>query len=79
MHLLFFFFGQWSFYIKAIFLCVFQIDVSDAEVNYVAKSTSFINMAANPSVNYEHWKDFGFAFKDKGRFLRKGINTNCTL
>uniref|UniRef100_A0A0P4WJ54 Sulfotransferase domain-containing protein n=1 Tax=Scylla olivacea TaxID=85551 RepID=A0A0P4WJ54_SCYOL len=49
-----------------------SIDVSDVEVNHVAENTSFPCMAANPSVNYEHWKDFGFAFKDKGTFLRKG-------
>lgn len=48
------------------------IDVSDAEVNYVAECTSFNHMASNPSVNYEHWKDYGFAFKDKGKFFRKG-------
>lgn len=58
-------------YLNTIF---FQIDVSDAEVNYVAENTSFNHMAENPSVNYEHWKDYGFAFKDKGKFFRKGKN-----
>lgn len=57
----------------------FQIDVSDAEVNFVAENTSFVQMSANPSVNYEHWKDFGFAFTDKGKFLRKGTNAKCIL
>ena len=59
-----------------ILIFFFQIDVSDAEVNFVAKNTSFAHMSANPSVNYEHWKDFGFAFKDKGKFLRKGKSTH---
>ncbi|KAG0710509.1 Sulfotransferase family cytosolic 1B member 1 [Chionoecetes opilio] len=48
------------------------MSLSDAEVTYVAENTSFVRMSSNPSVNYEHWKDFGFAFKDKGKFLRKG-------
>ncbi|KAK3853926.1 hypothetical protein Pcinc_039559 [Petrolisthes cinctipes] len=29
-------------------------------------------MTHNPSVNYQHWKELGFAHKDKGNFLRKG-------
>lgn len=44
----------------------------DADVEHIAHSTSFKSMSANASVNYEHWKDLGFAHKDKGKFLRKG-------
>ncbi|XP_042212603.1 sulfotransferase family cytosolic 1B member 1-like isoform X2 [Homarus americanus] len=49
-----------------------EVEVSDYAVNYIAACTSFSAMAANPSVNYEHWKDLGFAHKDKGQFMRKG-------
>lgn len=48
-------------------------------MNYVAESTTFDHMASNPSVNYEHWKDYGFAYKDKGKFFRKGKNAECFL
>ncbi|XP_071534692.1 sulfotransferase 1B1-like isoform X1 [Panulirus ornatus] len=49
-----------------------EVEASDDEVNHVASCTSFASMLTNPSVNYEHWKDLGFAYKDKGRFMRIG-------
>ncbi|KAK8738050.1 hypothetical protein OTU49_004373, partial [Cherax quadricarinatus] len=49
-----------------------EVDATEDDVNYVAACTSFSSMLTNPSVNYDHWKDLGFAYKDKGRFLRKG-------
>ncbi|XP_045597113.2 sulfotransferase 1E1 [Procambarus clarkii] len=49
-----------------------EVRASDDDVSYIAVSTSFASMATNPSVNYEHWKDLGFAYKNKGKFLRKG-------
>lgn len=53
-----------------------QVRASDDDVSYIAVSTSFASMATNPSVNYEHWKDLGFAYKNKGKFLRKGNYVN---
>lgn len=49
-----------------------EVEVCDVDVEHIAHSTSFKSMSANASVNYEHWKDLGFAHKDKGKFLRKG-------
>ncbi|XP_042886970.1 sulfotransferase 1C4-like [Penaeus japonicus] len=49
-----------------------EVEVCDTDVVHIAHSTSFKSMSANASVNYEHWKDLGFAHKDKGKFLRKG-------
>ncbi|XP_064104698.1 sulfotransferase 1B1-like isoform X1 [Macrobrachium nipponense] len=49
-----------------------EIEASDADILYVAACTSFDAMSENPSVNYEHWKDLGFAHKEEGKFMRKG-------
>lgn len=48
------------------------LSVTDEDIKLVAYFTSFNKMAANPSTNYEHWKDIGFIHKDKGAFMRKG-------
>lgn len=48
------------------------VEASDADIEYIAACTSFSSMSKNPSVNYEHWKDLGFAYKEKGQFLRTG-------
>ncbi|KAF2361235.1 Sulfotransferase domain [Trinorchestia longiramus] len=49
-----------------------NVAVSDEDVKFVVTHTSFAAMSSNKSVNYEHWKDVGFAHKDRGNFLRKG-------
>ncbi|XP_068214727.1 sulfotransferase 1B1-like [Palaemon carinicauda] len=49
-----------------------EIEASDADIQCIAACTSFDVMSKNPSVNYEHWKDLGFAHKEEGKFMRKG-------
>ncbi|XP_076030747.1 sulfotransferase 1E1-like isoform X2 [Oratosquilla oratoria] len=49
-----------------------EVDVTDDDLLKVALYTSFTSMKNNSSVNYEHWKDIGFARKDGGSFMRKG-------
>ncbi|KAB7504294.1 Sulfotransferase family cytosolic 1B member 1 [Armadillidium nasatum] len=50
-----------------------QVPVTDSEAFDVAVATTFRSMSENKSVNYEHWKDIGFANKNEGKFLRKGV------
>ncbi|KAK4329462.1 hypothetical protein Pmani_000219 [Petrolisthes manimaculis] len=49
-----------------------EISVSPDDIESIRTCTSFTNMTHNTSVNYQHWKEWGFAHKDKGNFLRKG-------
>lgn len=46
-------------------------DLSDEKINSIIKWCSFDSMKENKSVNYEWYKETGFA-KKEGHFFRKG-------
>lgn len=46
--------------------------LTDEQVQLLVEHTRFEAMAANNSVNYEHWDDIGFRNKKEAKFMRKG-------
>lgn len=46
---------------------------SPSEMTALKRHCSFEEMQLNPSVNYSHWKDLGFAKEGEAPFMRKGV------
>jgi len=46
--------------------------LTDADVEGIVANTSFGAMKKNPSTNFKHWEENGFAKEQEGTFMRKG-------
>ncbi|KAF0293369.1 Sulfotransferase family cytosolic 1B member 1 [Amphibalanus amphitrite] len=50
------------------------VSLSDADVDNIAKNTSFEVMKANPDTNFRQWEDNGLVSgTEEGTFMRKGV------
>ncbi|KAF0311185.1 Amine sulfotransferase [Amphibalanus amphitrite] len=50
------------------------VSLSDADVDDIAKNTSFEVMKANPDTNFRQWEDNGLVSgTEEGTFMRKGV------